>query len=420
MRMKPQKIVFLGLFGQQNLGNECTLQAMIYHVRKYFPGADLKCICTGPEDTRTRHGIPAFEMFTPAIEINRPIKNPVLKTLHKIALRAQRELRHGVKAFLFLKGSDLLVAPGTGLLVDHTTGFRGYPFFVFKWALIARLCGCKFLIVSIGAGPIDHPLSKLLIKGALLLATYRSYRDIFSKEYIEKIGFVARIDPIYPDLAFSLPENTINKACPRNKSQTIVGVGLVDYYGQGHKQRRKGRAVYDEYINKMGSFLLWLLANNYRVRLLIGDMKYDQSPKQDVLEYINKYKRNQENIGVINEPVETVEDLMAQLLETDIVISPRYHNIILSLMLNKPAISLSYNEKFEALMFEFGMEKYCQWLDELDIDKLKSQLITLEIEQDSLITSIGRKCEEYRKALDDQYDMIFQEWALLRKRRLKI
>ena len=60
--MKPKRIAFFGLFGQGNLGNECTLQAIIYNVRKYFPDAEFKCICSGPEDTSVRHNIPAFPM----------------------------------------------------------------------------------------------------------------------------------------------------------------------------------------------------------------------------------------------------------------------------------------------------------------------------------------------------------------------
>lgn len=409
--MKPKKIAFLGLFGQQNLGNECTLQAMVYHTRKHILDADLKCICTGPEDTRARHGIQAFEMYAPSGKVTPERNNNPLTFLIKTVVRAWRELHHGVKAFITLRGSDLLIVPGTGLLVDHTTGFQGYPYYIFKWALIAKLCRCKMLVLSVGAGPIYHPVSKFLIRNALSLADYRSYRDTFSKEYIESIGFATNGDPVYPDLAFSLPENILPVNHKVNSPQTIVGVGLIDYYGQGSKLDRNGLDVYRDYINKIGAFIIWLLNNNYRVRLLIGDMEYDMNAIRDVLEYLEKRGDKHKNGRIISEPIDTVNDLLTQLAKTDIVISPRYHNIILSLMLKKRVISLSYNEKFEALMLDYGVEKYCHRLDELDVNRLIEQLISIEREHDDLDVSISKKTEEHRKALNDQYEMVFKKWG---------
>ena len=42
---------FLRLFGQQNWGNDATLQAIVFNTRKYLPDAELRCVCTGPDAT---------------------------------------------------------------------------------------------------------------------------------------------------------------------------------------------------------------------------------------------------------------------------------------------------------------------------------------------------------------------------------
>jgi len=412
--MKRKKIVLFGLFGQQNLGNECTLQAMLYHVRKSIPDAEISCICTGPEDTRSRHGIPAFEMYPASDQGGQDGKNFLPRFLLKITAWAWREVQHGVRAFKTLRGSDLVIVPGTGLLVDHTTGFRGYPYYIFKWAIIAKLCRCKFLIVSIGAGPISHPLSKFFIKTALSLADYRSYRDTFSKVYIESIGFVRSDDPIYPDLAFSLPENTIHEGRRSDTSRTVVGVGLIDYFGQGSKHGWAGRDVYCDYINKTGAFITWLLDNNYRVRLVIGDIGCDMTAIKDVLEFIEKRGGSCGDVQIIHEPIISVEELLTQLARTDIVVSPRFHNIILALMLKKRVISLSYNEKFESLMLDFGLERYCQRLDELDVNGLIELLTSLERDHDNLALRISKRTEECRRALEEQYKAIFKGFGSCR------
>ena len=64
--------------------------------------------------------------------------------------------------------------------------------------------GVKIIFASIGAGPIQHPLSRWFMKSAARAAHYRSYRDTVSKAFMESIGFDARNDPIYPDIAFAL------------------------------------------------------------------------------------------------------------------------------------------------------------------------------------------------------------------------
>jgi polysaccharide pyruvyl transferase WcaK-like protein len=409
--MKVQSIAFLGLFGQKNLGNECTLQAMIYHARRLIPEAGLKCICTGPEDTKARHGIEAFEMFAPSGNAAGRGRRGPLGFIGKAFSRAWREFRHGAMAFKTLKDTDLLIVPGTGLLVDHTTGFQGYPYYVFKWILIAKLRRCKILVLSVGAGPLGHRLSRFLVKKALVLADYRSYRDAFSKEYLAAIGLATRDDPICPDLAFSLPENLFFVSRDTGSSRITIGVGLIDYHGQGARQASKGYDVYRDYINRTSAFITWLLDHGYRVRLLIGDRQYDAQAFHDIKETLAQRGHAFEEGCVVGEIVDTVEDLVTQLAMTDLVVSPRYHNIILSMMLKKAVLSLSYNEKFEALMHDIGMDGYCQRLDELDVDRLIARLKSMESDRRELEIAVGEKAERYRQALNDQYERIFRRWG---------
>ena len=56
---KRAKIGFFGIFGIQNLGNECTLQSILYNTRERFPFGEIYSICYRPDDTSRRHGVPA-------------------------------------------------------------------------------------------------------------------------------------------------------------------------------------------------------------------------------------------------------------------------------------------------------------------------------------------------------------------------
>ncbi len=61
----------------------------------------------------------------------------------------------------------------------------------------------------------------------------------------------------------------------------------------------------------------------------------------------------------------TVEELLRQLRETDAVISPRFHNLVLALMLDKPVIALSDLPKVTALLADLGLGRFCLSLEGL-------------------------------------------------------
>jgi polysaccharide pyruvyl transferase WcaK-like protein len=71
----------------------------------------------------------------------------------------------------------MLVVPGTGLLTDAYGLLSWGPYNMFKWSLAAKLRCCKLVFVSVGAGPIYSALGRWLVKSALSLADFRSYRD---------------------------------------------------------------------------------------------------------------------------------------------------------------------------------------------------------------------------------------------------
>jgi len=54
-----QRIALFGNFGGGNLGNEATLQAMVYNLRRHMPNAEISCICPGPENTASQYNISA-------------------------------------------------------------------------------------------------------------------------------------------------------------------------------------------------------------------------------------------------------------------------------------------------------------------------------------------------------------------------
>ena len=409
--MNPRKIAFYGLFGMQNWGNECTLQAVLYNVRRFLPSAELRCFCTDPDDTLRTHNIPAFPIASRYEKgyqrLGREKAHPLIRLFQKVFIQVPVELLSWARAFKCLRGFDMLVVPGTGLLTDFSTTWLGFPYHLLKWSIIAKLCRCELIFVSVGAGPMYHPLTKWFIRAALSLATYRSYRDSYSKQFLESVGFRADSDCLYPDLAFSLPRALFPEYNRHDRQKTVVGVGMKDYYGKLGLPQKGGEAKYRDFINKLGAFVTWLLQNGYAVRFLIGDTLCDYKVKQDVIELLRKRGIKSDDWDITAKSISSVTELLSELASTDIVVSPRFHNILLALMLGKPVASLSYHEKFSSLMAGFGLAAYCHDIDDLDVDLLTKHVTQLEKSTDGLKPQIKQKVEEYRDALDEQYTRIF-------------
>jgi polysaccharide pyruvyl transferase WcaK-like protein len=400
---KRRTITLFGNFGTQNLGNEYTLRAIVENLRRIAPDARINCICPDPRDATARHGIPALLMsYRYAREPgSRPARRSgILKWLRRALVRLPLEVGQWVQAFKALKDTSLLVMTGTGMLGDFGIGPFDLHYEILKWSIVAKLRGIKLLFVSVGAGPIEDPLSRWIVKRALALADYRSYRDTFSKEYLFHIGFDTRGDFVYPDLAFSLtPQVTDDRG--RRSTGRVVGIGLMDYYGTRGSPAR-GEDVYRRYVEQAAAFAGWLLDRGYTVQLLIGDVAYDTRVQEDVRRILAARAGDR----LVEAKVSSVEELLAHLSKADAVVATRFHNLVLALMLDKPVVALSYHQKIASLMSGLGLSEFCQDVDALDVGDLVERFRRLETEAGAARSLIRRKAAEYRSALDEQYARI--------------
>jgi polysaccharide pyruvyl transferase WcaK-like protein len=411
--MTARTLAFFGNFGTSNLGNEFTLRSILQHARRYRPEARLHCICPDPEETTRTHAVPASRMSYRndrafASKAFRRSRHPVVRLLRRLFVRLPLEVLEWREAFRALRGADMLIMPGTGMLGDFGIRPLDLHYQILKWSIVARMRSCKLLFVSVGAGPIDHPVSRWIVKSAISLADYRSYRDRFSQRYLDGIGFDASKDRVYPDLAFSLVGPAPDGAAEGGGASPVVGVGLMEYYGKSWSGE-EGAPAYRDYIAKLARFVAWLLGRHYVVRLLVGDLAYDTRVKADLLRALADGGRPPGAGQVLDEPVTSLDELWTQIARTDMVVATRFHNVLLGLMLGKPVLALSYHQKVRSLMTAAGVSDYCQDIEDLDVQRLREQFLRLETKAESVRSSVRRKAGEYRALLDEQYRHIFEE-----------
>lgn len=404
------RIALFGNFGTRNLGNECTLQAIVHNVAARLPKADMFVICSDPVETKRTHRLPSVPMRATYVPEDRAGRTEARRSgrVARLLQRAGRigsEVRGWFNAYRTVKGISALIVAGTGPLTDQGESILGFHYEIFKWAWIAWLRGAKVRFVAVGAGPIRGALGRVFIGLALKVADYRTFRDEVSRSRLELAGMKTRDDPVVPDLAFSLPESLFRADPGAASDHPVIGVGVFDYYGLD-PDRRDGEALHKAYVEKMADFIARLLREDYAVRILVGDLSYDPEVRRAILAKLDERGISRRNGRLISEDIHSVADLLSQLSATTLVVSPRYHNLLLGIMLGKPVLSISYDAKNDALLEGVGLGEYRQPIDSLDVDLLRAQLAKLERDAPRIQHRIRERVASYRRAWEREYTFV--------------
>ncbi|GAB4577357.1 MAG: polysaccharide pyruvyl transferase family protein [Anaerolineales bacterium] len=421
------KIALLGPFGYGNLGDAAIQQAMLENIYQYVPNAVVFGVSMNPPDTEKRHGIPAFPIgrFAPGWGLNKPPFRSwfhhwlyhlrkeapsAVRKIVKVVFWLPTEIIGFLEGFAFLKDVDLLVVSGGGQLDDYWGGAWHHPYTLMMWGFLARLRNVPNKFISVGTGTLDSRLSRLFERIALSLASYRSYRDEKSKNYIANVTGFNRDDPVYPDLAFSLHgiENLVSAGggeLQSSNTQWSVAIGPLPYFDP-RIWPQKDRRIYTNYLNKLAELVGWLLEIHCQVVFIPGEMIQDRAVINDL-----KALFSQSGLDVatkISYPlIQTVDELLSYLASADFVIASRFHNVLLAQLLQKPVIALSYHAKIDELMADTGQADYCLQISDFDLEMIKARFSELEANRETACQQIAQRVEQYRAALDEQYQRIF-------------
>lgn len=358
------------------------------------------CVCTNPDVVTARDGITAISS-SDQLGRKQMSGSPLLRK----ARTAVAELTHAVRAFRALSGVEMLIVPGTGLVTD-AFGLRPQwaPYNLFKWVLVAKLRRARVVFLSVGAGPFYSRTGKLLVRATLQMADYRSYRDAASKRSVCEIGVRAQDDPIYPDLAFSLPPELLPQTpSPEPAGRPVVGLGLIAYQ-ERYSTAGPDYAGHQTYLGALAGFAVELVARGYDVRLLFGDGASDPEA-MTALRTLLHGRLSADDLRHITEQT-SAEDTFAELSRADIVVATRFHNVLMSMILGKPVISITFHHKCAALMREMKMSDYCQEIDQIDAELLMTQFQSLEQNRDEVIHTLATGVQAARASLDEQYNLL--------------
>jgi polysaccharide pyruvyl transferase WcaK-like protein len=363
------KIAFWGNFGTDNLGNECTLHAALAAAHRHVAGTEIFAVCSNPADTVARHHIEAVRIAPPLSTARLPHPRPV-----RLLRRLAAELRDWARVVGTMRATDALVMTGTGMLTDKHEGLFGLPYQMAKWASAARLWRKDVLFASVGVEELTNPLKRRLMGSALRRARYRSYRDPASRKRASGLLAASKRDPIFPDLAFSLPRSLTAERGGSPPDTATVALGVCDAVET---------SVMPAYVEALGDFALRLLDRGIRIRLVIGDARYDPPVRERLRSWLRERRADNR---VIIEPITSFQELIRQLTDTEFVVATRFHN----------------------LMAAAGLSEYRMPLKDVEPGRLLETFERMERNADELRRRIEDRVETWREELEEQYAIMFR------------
>jgi polysaccharide pyruvyl transferase WcaK-like protein len=297
-----------------------------------------------------------------------------------------------------------VLIPGTGLLDDFGLRPHQVPYDLLRWSVAAAAVRTPIAYVSVGAGPIVRPSNRRLMTWAARLSSYRSFRDARSRAFMAALFRQCMTDAVKPDVVFA-----IDRPAPATRAAEpmTVGLGLMSYYGWANDPET-GQPMFRRYITTMAALAQRLLDSGYGVRVLIGEDS--DCTAVDAFRQALAPRRSIEADRLSIEPAASLHDLMLQIDGTDVVIATRYHNVVASLLMERPIVSIGYSKKNQELLESFGLGRYCHMADEFDVEAVMADLGHIIKNWGALQPRVRCENARRRRLVDEQFGSVLRSF----------
>jgi polysaccharide pyruvyl transferase WcaK-like protein len=373
---KPVRIGIFGHYGNVNMGDEAITSATIHQLRQRLPDCELIGFSLNPAATLARHGIPTYPIRRTVVVADRvvetdsesvasapsggllrrllkriPLLYPLLRGARDLALIFKgcvAEIGFLRQAYRQVKGLNLLIVAGSNQVEDTFDGPFSYPYTLWKWGHLARLAGVPLVYASVGASPMSSRISRFFCRRALLMASYRSFRDHSSKKIIEGLGVVGD-NFVFPDLAYGFPlaPATVKD---RTSRKLVVAINPLPFQDERYWPKADvDQAGYEQFVDKLVQFCVWLQGLGHSVVLFPTQLTGDPLVAADIVAAIRKSSRADGAIPPIVE-VRGFDELSEVIRSADLIVATRFHAILLGHLAYQPVVALSYQKKIDDLM----------------------------------------------------------------------
>ena len=264
--------------------------------------------------------------------------------------------------------ADIVICPGGHLFTSMNPLISLWIYAISL--LLAKKMNKKVIGLSQTVGPfngVGGGLSKFISQVAIKNMDIIYLRDESSEYFFKKLDlknvtydFAGEI--VYSFNKFLKPKKEFFSEI--KKHQINIGITVHHLYYRYHMSR-------DEYIKIMSDFCNYLIKHVNDVNIVFIPMEYTTEGPKDriIISEILDCIHEKEAIEVLNKDLKP-EQILSLMKQLDYFIGTKTHSIVMSLVSGTPTLSISYHEKSNYFMKEWGVEKYAINMKDLDAESL--------------------------------------------------
>jgi polysaccharide pyruvyl transferase CsaB len=373
-----RKVLFLGTHGQSNIGDELLLTTFLQQLgdqHRYVVNS------YSPDDTRAQ--------LTPDYDVD------------VIATAGDRRslLRH-------LVSCDAVVFGGGSIVKElyHSVGRWRYSTLVMVLALVlmARLARRPVLLCGIGVGPIETRAGRVLAAMVLRSANLVSVRDASSHETCLALGVrpdrvVCIPDPAFVKRADQLLPTPRNERVPIDADHERVRIALNLNRDIANGDR------WDDLLTEL-TRALDLVADRIPIEIHALPMQSAFKDHDDAT-VLRQFLAGHPEWHPVLHATNDHHDVATIIAGCDIVVSERFHAIVVAAILGRPTIGLIYDVKVAELTDQLGIRDRSADINEpLDPAHLAGAIVDTAAVASNEGQRLCLQAEAHRARLDAHFD----------------
>ena len=392
----PRRVLLVGDFGGGNSGNDSSLEVFARAVCARLPDAKIVVLGRNPETITNRFGFEAHPLY------DRPRTGRLGSLLGR--------LTDPVRYARIVRSCQAAVVPGMGAM-EGTMGLHvfGMRYVILLISLTCRLLRVPFGLVGIGVSPADSVAARAVGRWAGRLATFRSYRDEFSRSSAIAFGLGRPSDQVYADSVF-LEEAPV---LPIPDGPDHVGLGVVTFFGSHPTTSSEvNDAANRRYVERMVRLGTALVNSGVDVTVLTGGAS-DIPVVLAVAAGIRAAQDDESRAGVTSFTGLDRHDLLELMSRLHLVAAAQYHSLVYSLMAGRPPVAMGYGQKAVEVATAAGFGRQAQLLDEFDVDRALADIKGLLNERAAAAERAQEACVRLRRLANGQVDAALSSLRLV-------
>ncbi|MGQ9531470.1 MAG: polysaccharide pyruvyl transferase CsaB [Desulfotomaculales bacterium] len=323
------KIVISGYYGFANAGDEAMLWAMVSALRDRVSGAEIVVLSARPEQTRAEFDVQAV---------------------------GRNSLPQICGA---LRGADLLISGGGGLLQDVTS--RWSIFYYLGIILLAKMFGCRVYLYGQGIGPLRTSLGRGALRMVANRADLISVRDVESRDELVRLKVWRPAIHVTADPALGLDTRGTDRERGRRllRAAGATGSDLVGISVRSWKGLRRIQTV----VARLGDYLA---AEGWQVVLV--PMQYSED-----LPVCREVAALMQHPPVVLEERYPFWDLLSMTANFGLAVGMRLHFLIFAALAHVPLVGIAYDPKITRFIQQLDLPSPLP-AEDLRFEELKFQV----------------------------------------------